>query len=113
MKTRAANGYFEMDWGTYIDSKGYPTICAGPLRGTRVHRLIALAKFGEHAMSQKDAVVHHKDGNKLNCHPDNLELMTEREHNAVSAKQYHYLKTNVWPKEKTEWDAYFAEANGD
>lgn len=97
--------------GTYVDSEGYIAICAGPLRGMRLHVLVAIAKFGAAKVSRKDRVVHHKDGNKLNPHPDNLELKTESEHNAVSAKQYWYLKKYVWPKEKEEWDTYFQEAN--
>jgi hypothetical protein len=108
---RDQRGRFDMDWGTHIDSKGYPCISAGPLRGWRVHKLVALAKFGKAALDPKN-VIHHKDGNKQNPHPDNLELKTPSEHNALTASQYHYLKTNVWPKEKAEWEAYFAEANG-
>lgn len=98
-----------MDCGTYVDSKGYPTICAGPLRGMRLHVLVAIAKYGPKAVFQKDRVIHHRDNNKLNPHPDNLELMTEREHNSISAKQYWFLKTHIWPKEKQIWDEYFDE----
>ncbi len=110
MSKRKSNGQFDLGDGTYIDSKGYLAICAGPLRGMRVHKLVALAKFGQAALDPKNHV-HHKDGDKTNPHPDNLELMLAPVHNAVSAKQYHYLKTHVWPKEKALWDAYFAEAN--
>jgi hypothetical protein len=111
MGKRKPNGQFEMDDGTYVDSKGYLAICAGPLRGMRVHKLVALAKFGKDAIDPKNHV-HHVDGDKANPHPDNLELMRAPIHNSVSARQYHYLKTNVWPKEKAEWEAYFREANG-
>ena len=93
--------------GTHVDSKGYLTISAGPLRGVRVHRLIAEAKMGRKL--RRDEVVHHVNGNKLDCAPENLAVMNERDHNAVSAKQLWYLKTNVWPREKAEWDAYFNE----
>lgn len=33
-------------------------------------------------------VVHHKDGNKVNNHPDNLELMSNAEHTKLHAKPY-------------------------
>lgn len=108
---RRKDGRFAKVDGTYVDSRGYLTICAGPLRGMRVHRLVALAKYGAHAVQKRDVVIHHIDGDKENPHPDNLELMTEREHNSVSAKQYWYLKKHVWPVEKAQFDAYFAETN--
>jgi hypothetical protein len=107
-KRNPKTGRFEPESGTYVDSKGYLAISAGPLRGMRVHKLVALAKFGKRALA-RDIVVHHKDGDKTNPHPNNLQLMTESEHNAVSAKQYWYLKTHVWPAEKEEWDNYFTE----
>lgn len=72
--------------GTYVDDKGYLRISAGPLRGTRVHTLVAMAKLGRKL--RHDEAVHHKDGNKLNPHPDNLEIMHLREHNALSIRQY-------------------------
>ena len=103
---RNQRGRFEMQQGTYVDSKGYPTISAGPLRGMRVHILVAIAKFGYDAVKKKDVVIHHKDDNKLNPHPSNLELKTERDHNSVSAKQYWFLKTNIWPKEQEAWESY-------
>jgi len=109
MKRDKASGKFEMQKGSYVDSKGYPTISAGPLRGMRIHILVAIAKFGYAAVKKKDVVVHHKDDNKLNPHPDNLELKTEREHNAVSAKQYWYLKTHIWPIERETWERYCNE----
>lgn len=102
---------FEMQDGSYVDSKGYPQISAGPLRGMRIHILVAIAKFGYKAVSAKDTIVHHKDENKLNPHPDNLELKTEREHNAVSAKQYWYLKNHIWPQEREAWESYMATPN--
>lgn len=110
MTKRKPNGQFDLGDGTYVDSKGYLAICAGPLRGMRLHKLVALAKFGEVALDPHN-VVHHRDGDKTNPHPDNLELMKAPIHNAVSARQYWYLKTHVWPKEKEERDAYFREAN--
>jgi hypothetical protein len=55
----------------HISSKGYKVHTKF---GERVyeHHLIARPKAGE--------VVHHKDGNRLNNHPDNLQVMTRSEH---------------------------------
>lgn len=79
--------------GMKIDSKGYLTITAGPLRGVRVHRLVAAAKVGRPLKKSED--VHHLDGDKLNCTPDNLEILGHTEHGAVSAKQHWYLKNTT------------------
>lgn len=106
-------GRFSVVAGFYVDSKGYWCFSAGELRGKRVHRHLMEKHLGRKL--RKDEHVHHRDGNKLNLglHADgnwNLQVMGEKEHNAVSARQYWYLKTYVWPKEKEAWDAYHAEA---
>ena len=62
--------------GIKVDSKGYLTITAGPLRGVRVHRLVAAAKLGRPL--KKDEDVHHKDGDRTNNSPDNLELFASK-----------------------------------
>jgi hypothetical protein len=103
---RNARGQFEIESGTYVDSKGYLAMCAGPLRGWRIHRLVAIAKFGIEAVQKPDAVIHHKDSDKTNPHPDNLELLTARQHNAHTARQLWYLRKHVWPKEKAAWNEY-------
>ena len=103
---RDSRGRFAASTGTHVDSKGYLTISSGPLRGMRLHRLVALAKWGPKAL-QRDSVIHHKDGNKKNPHPDNLELMGERQHNAVSAKQAWFFKKNDIEL-KNEYDQYFS-----
>lgn len=62
----------------YISTQGY--LIHEPVRGQKllVHRLI-MEQILERPLSP-DEVVHHKDGNKLNNHPSNLELMTRSEH---------------------------------
>ncbi len=95
--------------GVKIDSKGYLTITAGPLRGVRVHRLVAAAKVGRPLKKSED--VHHLDGDKLNCTPDNLEILGHQEHGAVSAKQHWYLKEHDI-KLKNEWDEFFEADSG-
>ena len=92
--------------GTKVDSKGYLTITAGPLRGVRVHRLVGAAKIGRPL--KKDEDVHHKDLNKLNCSPDNLDILGHAEHGAVSAKQHWYLKEHDI-RLKDEWGKWFED----
>lgn len=94
--------------GTKIDNKGYLAITAGPMRGTRVHTIVAEVMLGRKLRPDKQ--VHHRDGNKLNCDWRNLEVLGEREHGAVSARQAWYFFTHDI-KAKKEWDDYFAEAN--
>jgi predicted DNA-binding protein YlxM (UPF0122 family) len=50
----------------------------------RVHRLIAVAEHGFEAV--KGNVVHHKNQHKSDNRPENLELMTQAEHNKVHAR---------------------------
>lgn len=90
--------------GVRVDSKGYLVIKAGPLRDVRVHRLVAEAMLGRPLDRSED--VHHRDGNKLNCHPSNLQVMGHAEHSAVSAKQHWFLK-NRERQQKEEWESYF------
>lgn len=55
----------------------YLRISAGPWRDWYVHELIAIAKIGRELLPGE--TVEHKDGNGLNCHPDNLEVVTRPE----------------------------------
>jgi len=109
VRKRDKRGKFAAEHGTFVDSKGYLTISAGPLRMVRVHRLIAAAKLGRPL--KKDEDVHHRDGDKLNCAPDNLEILGHKEHGCVSAKQHHYL-TEHDIKLKSEWDEFFESGGG-
>jgi hypothetical protein len=43
-----------------------------------MHRVVAEEKLGRKL--KKGEIVHHKDGDKWNNHPDNLEVMTQAEH---------------------------------
>lgn len=52
----------------FADSKGY----------VREHRLVMEKKIGRYLTSGE--IVHHKDENKLNNNPDNLEVMSKAEH---------------------------------
>lgn len=59
----------------YMNGK-YPAICLNG-KNAHVHRLEWEKYNGE---IQKNCVIHHKDGNKLNWDINNLELLTRSEH---------------------------------
>lgn len=105
---RDKNGRFAVKCFCYIDDKGYPRIGAGPMKGQRLHRIIAAAKLGR--ALERDEDVHHRDGNKLNFDPGNLEVLGHKEHGCVSAKQHRYVKENDIEMEK-DWNEHFAEAS--
>ena len=48
-------------------------------RGIPIHRWVAWQFLGR--PFEPDEIVHHRDGNKLNAHPDNLEVISRYEHN--------------------------------
>src|SRR6185312_9268458 len=70
---RDKQGKFAVRSFCYIDDKGYPRISAGPMRGQRLHRIIAAAKLGRPLRPDED--VHHLDGDKLNFAPGNLQVL--------------------------------------
>jgi len=63
----------------YIHIDGYPYI-----RGQRnsdyvpIHRLVAVAEFGVSDVVEKH--VHHKNGVRWDCRPENLELLSNSDH---------------------------------
>jgi hypothetical protein len=101
---RDKKGRFAAQSICYIDDNGYPRISAGPLRGMRIHRIIAACKQGKPLTKDQD--VHHRDGDKLNFSPENLEILGHQEHGCVSAKQHHYLKEHDISL-RSEWDEWF------
>lgn len=69
------------------DAKGY----------VREHILVAEAQLGRHLMAHE--VVHHRDGDKLNNKPENLQVTTRSEHASHHAKsgetgwaKYHEIR---------------------
>lgn len=77
---------------TFVDSKGYPRISIRlpGLRDKRLHDLVAEAMIGREL--QADETVHHRDGNYLNFHWNNLMILHSEDHGAVSGKQKYYFK---------------------
>lgn len=66
--------------GTAVNTNGYLRITAGPLKGAYVHQVVAEAKIGR--ALESDEEVHHLDGDGLNPHPDNLEVIPKELHPA-------------------------------
>lgn len=92
--------------GTSLHSNGgYIKFTAGPLRDQFVHVVIAEAMLGRKL--RDDEHVHHKDGNVRNPHHSNLIVLGKDVHNAISNRQYHYLKNFVVRPEAAAWAAYF------
>lgn len=83
-KLRENTGPKNANWrnGLTLGSGGYLCFTASPDNGAHagraVHQVIAEWKAGR--TLKKGEHVHHKDGNKLNNHPDNLEVMKASEH---------------------------------
>lgn len=90
--------------GVRVDTKGYLVIKAGPLRDVRVHTLVAEAKLGRKLEKHED--VHHKDGDKLNCDPANLEIIDHRVHGWVLSAQGQFMKRRE-AEERRAWEAEF------
>jgi hypothetical protein len=53
--------------------------------GVPVHRRVADKKVGGPIWD--DRVVHHKDGNKQNNHPSNLQVMDRSDHSRLEARK--------------------------
>jgi HNH endonuclease len=88
-----------------IDAKGYLVFKAGFFRDTRLHRIVATAIKGRDLTQDED--VHHENGRKLDCEPDNLKVMGKAEHGWGSAVQHWFVPRILAQREKDHWDDYF------
>ncbi len=64
--------------GYYIDKKGYPTTRSN---NKRIHTQIVEKKLGRKI--KKSEVIHHRDGNKRNWRPSNLNVMSRSSHSRL------------------------------
>ena len=76
-RRKTAKGYFAryVPWHPYASKDGL----------VMEHRLVMEGLIGRYLTP--DEVVHHKDGNKANNSPDNLQLMTQKEHTIMHNKR--------------------------
>lgn len=64
--------------GFSFKPNGYMEFTKGPFKGRSVHCVVMEKIIGRKL--HKNEIVHHKDGNRSNNHPDNLELKTRSKH---------------------------------
>ncbi|MFV8862658.1 HNH endonuclease signature motif containing protein [Serratia fonticola] len=71
--------------GYRINSAGYKEFTRGEHKGRSEHVVIMESIIGRRI--ERNEHVHHKDRNKLNNHPSNLQLLTISEHAALHRKE--------------------------
>lgn len=72
--------------GVSLKPSGYLEITRGANKGRPEHRVIAERMLGRKLMPGE--VVHHKDRNRSNNDPSNLEVMTLAEHTSMHRKEH-------------------------
>lgn len=77
-KCKSKNCYLNSEYRIVLRN-GYPAVCINRER-YYVHTLIGEFMYGR---IRKGYIIHHKDKNKLNAMPDNLELMTSLKHSKI------------------------------
>lgn len=77
LKEPASHQFY--DTGSGMTYERWMTKVDGEMKSMLVHRLLAIAEFGTGAV--KDKHVHHKNGISWDNRPDNIEVLTQREHN--------------------------------
>jgi hypothetical protein len=83
---------------TWPDDHGYPRVGLwrnGKGKFIQVHRLIAMAFLGPIPEGHE---VHHKDNDKTNCHPSNLEYVTSSENKIHAIRGGHWSRCRLNPQ---------------
>jgi hypothetical protein len=73
--------------GESLKPNGYVEITRGENKGRSKHRVVAEEMLGRAILPGE--VVHHKDGNRANNSPSNLEVMTRAEHTSLHRRERH------------------------
>lgn len=81
-KCKSENCYLHNKYRIILRN-GYPTVCINRQR-YYVHILIGEYMYGR---IRKGYVIHHRDKNKLNAMPDNLEIMTNLKHAKIHGEE--------------------------
>lgn len=81
-KCKSKNCYCHNEYRIILGN-GYPAVCINREKHY-VHILIGEFIYGK---IRKGYVIHHKDKNKLNATPDNLELLTNRKHLKIHGEE--------------------------
>lgn len=71
--------------GFSVKPNGYVEFTRGPHKGRAIHRVVAEQMIGRPLA--RDEVVHHKDGNRQNNRPENLQVMTRAEHTRLHRQE--------------------------
>lgn len=90
-----------------IDGKGYLVFKSGYYRDVRVHRAVASAMLDRDLRVDED--VHHRDGVKLNCEPENLEVTGKAQHGWYSAIQHWWAPRVIAEHEREQWEEFCGE----
>ena len=81
---------------TYQTRDGYETIYSHKSKAKLTHKLVAEYKFG----NTLNYVIHHRDNNWYNNHPDNLELLSSSTHSCLHRKRNCNFLTNEFKSKK-------------